>query len=327
MIIPPGEKIIEIKKCRISGKEFYITDKDLEFLDKVSPIFGGKKYSIPTPTLCPDERQRRRLTYRNQRNVYLRKSSTTGKTIFSMHSGDKLYPVYENEIYYNDSWSPLEYGKKYNSEIPMLDQIKALTEQVPHFARSCSMLENSDYCNNANNLKDSYLSFNGGDSEKLYYVAMFIRSEMCIDCLSIYECRNCYECTDCVNCDSCLYGHNLNRCTDCLVCDSCTGCTHCLSCANLANKQYCIANKQYSKEEYFTKLHSIQINTIISSSRAWISTQPKRYFEGVKTENSIGNHLVNVRDAFNCFECSDGEKLRYCSNIKTGSNCMDVSNF
>ncbi|MEI6711115.1 MAG: hypothetical protein WCK88_02500 [bacterium] len=38
-LIPPGEKIIETKKCRISGQEFFVTNKDLEFLDKVSPIF------------------------------------------------------------------------------------------------------------------------------------------------------------------------------------------------------------------------------------------------------------------------------------------------
>lgn len=74
-MIPPGEKIIEKKKCRVSGQDFFITDKDVEFLDKVSPILAGKKYALPSPTLCPEERMRRRISYRNQRNVYLRKSS------------------------------------------------------------------------------------------------------------------------------------------------------------------------------------------------------------------------------------------------------------
>jgi hypothetical protein len=40
MFIPPGEKIIETKKCRISDQEFIVTDKDLEFYEKVSPVFG-----------------------------------------------------------------------------------------------------------------------------------------------------------------------------------------------------------------------------------------------------------------------------------------------
>ncbi len=39
MVIPFGEKIVETKKCRLSGRDFFITDKDLEFYAKVSPIF------------------------------------------------------------------------------------------------------------------------------------------------------------------------------------------------------------------------------------------------------------------------------------------------
>jgi len=37
--VPLGEKIVETKKCRLSGKEFIITDSDLEFYDKISPVF------------------------------------------------------------------------------------------------------------------------------------------------------------------------------------------------------------------------------------------------------------------------------------------------
>lgn len=66
-MLPPGEQIIETKKCRLSGRDFFVTDKDLEFYDKISPVFGGKKYAIPSPKLCPDERMRRRLSWRNDR--------------------------------------------------------------------------------------------------------------------------------------------------------------------------------------------------------------------------------------------------------------------
>lgn len=38
--ILPSEKIVETKKCLLSGQDFVITDKDLEFYDKVSPVFG-----------------------------------------------------------------------------------------------------------------------------------------------------------------------------------------------------------------------------------------------------------------------------------------------
>jgi hypothetical protein len=38
--IPSDEKIVETKKCLLSGDDFIITDKDLEFYDKVSPVFS-----------------------------------------------------------------------------------------------------------------------------------------------------------------------------------------------------------------------------------------------------------------------------------------------
>jgi hypothetical protein len=39
MFIPPGEKIIEKRKCSISGEEFVITEKDRDFYDMLSPVF------------------------------------------------------------------------------------------------------------------------------------------------------------------------------------------------------------------------------------------------------------------------------------------------
>lgn len=98
--IPPGEKIIETKKCHLSGKEFVVTNKDIELLDTISPVFGGKKYSLPTPTLSPEERQKRRLSWRNERKMYKRKCDFTGKEIISVYSPDKTYPVYDQKVWW-----------------------------------------------------------------------------------------------------------------------------------------------------------------------------------------------------------------------------------
>jgi hypothetical protein len=72
-----NEKVVETKVCNHCNTKFDITDKDLEFYEKISPIFNDKKYSIPTPTLCPDCRQQRRLTFRNERKLYKRKCDAT----------------------------------------------------------------------------------------------------------------------------------------------------------------------------------------------------------------------------------------------------------
>jgi len=86
------EKIVETKVCKHCGVSFDITDKDLEFYEKVSPVFsnfnpgvkketsglkllesGKIKYLIPSPTLCPDCRAKRRMSFRNERKLYKRK--------------------------------------------------------------------------------------------------------------------------------------------------------------------------------------------------------------------------------------------------------------
>jgi hypothetical protein len=52
------------KKCSIN---FEITSSDLEFYKKISPKFDGKVFEIPSPTLCPECRQQRRLMWRKER--------------------------------------------------------------------------------------------------------------------------------------------------------------------------------------------------------------------------------------------------------------------
>ena len=87
------EKIIETKVCKKCSSNFDITDFDLEFYKKVSPKFNWEKFQIPAPTFCPDCRQQRRLSFRNERNLYKRKCDATEKEIISIYSPDKKYLI------------------------------------------------------------------------------------------------------------------------------------------------------------------------------------------------------------------------------------------
>jgi hypothetical protein len=72
-----NDPIVEWKTCKVSGKEFPVFQSDLDFYEKISPTFAGKKFQIPTPTLCPEERMRRRLIRRNDRKLYRRECDAT----------------------------------------------------------------------------------------------------------------------------------------------------------------------------------------------------------------------------------------------------------
>ncbi len=92
--------IVEWKKCRVSGQDFPLMQSDIDFFQAVSPVFAGKKYLIPTPSLCPDLRHMRRMCFRNDRSLYHAKCSATGKNILSMFAPEKGYTVYERNYWW-----------------------------------------------------------------------------------------------------------------------------------------------------------------------------------------------------------------------------------
>jgi hypothetical protein len=108
------DPIVERKICTVSGAEFAIFQSDLDFYNKISPTFAGQKFQIPTPTLCPEERQRRRLIIRNERKIYRRKCDATGDNIISTFSPDKPHKVYHSNYRRSDKRDPLHYGKDFD---------------------------------------------------------------------------------------------------------------------------------------------------------------------------------------------------------------------
>ncbi len=97
-----SEKIIESKQCKNCNLKFNITDIDLEFYNKISPEIWNVKFSIPTPTYCPDCRMQRRLSCRNERNLYTRKCDATDATIISIYSPDKEYKIFNQDYWWSD---------------------------------------------------------------------------------------------------------------------------------------------------------------------------------------------------------------------------------
>ncbi|MEI8092152.1 MAG: hypothetical protein WCG98_08405 [bacterium] len=71
------DPIVEWKTCKITGEPFAIFQSDIDFYEKVSPVFGGKKINLPTPTLCPEERWKRRLLFKNERALFRNTCAST----------------------------------------------------------------------------------------------------------------------------------------------------------------------------------------------------------------------------------------------------------
>jgi Zn ribbon nucleic-acid-binding protein len=248
--IPPTEKLVDTKTCRQCHDTFPITDKDLKFYENVSPVFGGKKYFVPTPTLCPDCRQQRRLAWRNERKLYKRKCDATGRDIISVFSPDKTYKVYHQDVWASDQWNPMDYGVKFDFERPFFEQFDELMHQVPQQGIMNVNCENSTYAQVVNG-KNCYLMFVGGNAENILYSYWMVNAKNSVDCL---RCQDIEESYDCIYCyDHCF---SLTACFEsksssyCSFCWSIVGCKDCFMSGNIINKQYYFRNVQLSKEQY-----------------------------------------------------------------------------
>lgn len=115
------------KKCRVSGEEFIVGDDDLKFY---------KKLGVPSPTLSPRERARRRYAWRNERSLYWRECDGSGKRVLSVFSPDKPFTVYEKSYWYSDKWNALDYGRTFDFERSFFEQFRELMEVVPLVAAS-----------------------------------------------------------------------------------------------------------------------------------------------------------------------------------------------
>ena len=195
------EKILQKIECITCRKEFPIYEKDWLFLGTLSPIISWKRYSLPLPQECPTCRRQKRLAWRNMTKLFRRKCDLSGKQILSFYNERTEHPVYEVTVWDGNEWDPLVYGKEFDFSRSFFEQFWELKSKVPHPSRSILRIENSDYSNNASNLRNCYLCFGGWNAEDCYYDINFMDIKDCIDCYDIDWCELCYDSVDISHCN------------------------------------------------------------------------------------------------------------------------------
>jgi hypothetical protein len=244
----------------------------------------------------------RRLSFRNERKLYHRKCDLTGKQIISLYSPSEKNVVYGPDAWWSDKWDAKSYGQDFDFDRPFFDQWHELFQKVPKLGLINKNSENSDYSLFSSDLKNCYLVFSALKSEDCYYGHQCNWSRDCVDVSFCYESELCYEAVDSKNCYASSYIQNCDGCTNCSFCYGCKGCRDCFGCVNLVNKQYCIDNIQYSKEEYEEKMREFRL-THENIEKA------KKSLEAIKL------HAVHrFAHLFNCENCT-GDYLRDCKNV------------
>ena len=325
------EKILEKKSCKQCNSSFDITDKDLEFYDKVSPSFWWIKYSIPTPTLCPDCRQQRRLSFRNEKKLYRRKSDLDWEDIISIFSPENRCIVYSQKQWWWDDWDCLDYWMNYDNDNTFFEQLWKLILTVPHISMSLQNWENSDFSNFSQDIKNCYLCTRTARSEDMYYCYLgFNKSDNCFDCFNVDNCHKCYELIDSKDCFRVIKSSHCNNSSDLLFCDNCQDCSFCYGSSNLVNKKFYFFNKEFSEDEYFKRIkqEELQNNYIFKNntkqSQKHFLDYPVKAVSNMNCENCTWNNLTNSKDIINAFDCSGINSGKFLNGAIYGENQYDT---
>lgn len=319
----------ERKQCQNCKNQFTVEPEDFDFY---------KKIDVPPPTWCPECRQFRRYTWRNERILYRRNCDLCQKSIVSIYSPNKKYKVYCVPCWWGDQWNSSDYGRDFDFSRPFFDQWYELHLAVPRIALLSKNSINSDYTNHTNNNKDCYLAFGTFNSENILYSNRVLPGKDCCDCMSLVgsgSCELCYECVNCERCYRCQYGYLLRDCRDCWFSFDCRNCSDCVLCWNIRNKRYCIKNVQYTKEEYLQKLEEMRLDRyedrekVRESFRDIIrSTALHRPAVLEQVVASSGNFLSYTKNAIGCFFVEHAENAKFVINGSLGLvDVMDCYNF
>ena len=329
------EQVIEHKTCKKCQIDFNITDRDLEFYDKVSPIFASKKYSIPTPKLCPDCRQQRRLTFRNERSLYKRKCDITNQDIVSIYSPDKPHKIYELNYWKSDKFDPMKYWREFDFSRSFFEQYAELILDIPkNSINSSSSNENSEYVNYCSYMKNCYLIFDSMKTEDSYYWVKVTSSKNCIDNTHLYFSENCYECNDSSKCYWVSFSRFCEWCNHWMFLSNCIGCEDCLMCFWLVNKKYHFKNKEYTKQEYerikseyLNKINSWNIQEVKKEFNDFASNQVHKNLNIIWSENCSWNNITNSSNSSHCFDVVGIQNCKYSTAIFNSQDCYDYESW
>ena len=315
------------KTCRVSGKQFAITDKDLAFYKKISPTFAGETFSIPPPTISPAERIRALTLHRNEKNLFHNISCFSKKSLISIYPPNYFGKVCSREEWFSDQWDGTEYGIDFDFSKTFFENFSILEKDIPKAATVTIDNENSEFTTGTGYCKNCYLINSSEHAEDCLYSKLIQKGKDIVDSSYIYDSELLYECFNVENCYESYFLQNCKNCSSSWFLKNCVGCTDCFGCVNLRNKKYHFLNKKYTQEEYNKKLKDLNLHThsglkALRENFVKFSKQfPYKYAEIINCQDCTGDFLQNSKSCKSCYDLDGSED---CKNLYVGEGNKDV---
>ncbi len=177
--------------------------------------------------------------------------------------------------------------------------------------------KNLSYCfdtsasSDATYLFDSHLVTKSSDCDYA------VESESCYECIDVYKCFNCFYVQKADNVRDTMYGYDLSNCHDVF------------GCVNLANKSYCIFNRQLTKEAYESIIESYKAlppQKILALLEELSLKYPITQSAAERNVNSpFGNHVYDCKNCYMCFDTGRSEDCLYLSDCGDNKQSIDMT--
>ena len=304
-----------VQVCQNCKQDFTIEPDDFAFYEKIK---------VPPPTWCPECRMMRRMQWMNFRSWYNR--TIDGEPVLSIYAPDVPIPIMSVEKWWSDDRDPTEFGLDYDFSKSFFTQFAELYKKVPQPNMLIDLSSvDCDYCNDVGSSKNCYLSTTIIDSEDTYYSTAIIKSKEIFNCYWLLQSERCYGCIDTRNSRGCLFSQYAIMCLDSAFLFDCHNCSDCIACVGLRHKQYCIFNKQYTKEEYqkfvFENLnggHDVLVK-LAKQFEEFKKDKPVRYANITHSTNVSGNNITGSKNCYHSFDTTvQVENVKYVSYAGLG---------
>ncbi|KKT00987.1 MAG: hypothetical protein UW07_C0014G0016 [Candidatus Nomurabacteria bacterium GW2011_GWF2_43_8] len=311
----------ETRQCQNCKNKFTIEPDDFSFYEKIK---------ISPPTWCPECRQMRRMSFRNERNLFKKKCDKTGQNIISVFSPNSPFKVYNRAYFDNGEFDPMVFGCEFDFSRPFFEQFKELMLSVPFPALSVSVSENCEYNNDMSRSKDCYLCSRTHDSSNMLYTYRGNHSRDCVDCTqAVKKSEFLYECIECATCSNGSFLYFCENCSSSNFLWNCKNCLDCFMCSNLRNGQYCFKNQKFTKEEYLQKVAEYQLNSFKDLEKTkkefeeFNKKSIRKYLNITNSQNCTGDNIINSKNAIMCFGAKSVEDVKYLWDVMLYKNSMD----
>jgi hypothetical protein len=308
--------------CKMCEKDFEMGDDDLSFYEKIK---------APNPNYCPECRVKRRLAFRNERTLYRRNCSMSGKSMISIYPENTPFPVYDQHIWWGDDWDASSFGQDYDPNRKFFDQYLELRNKVPRISLLNINGVDSDYVNNSEDNKSCYLIFAAQKNEDSMYGRLVYRNRFSVDSDFIMDSELCYECIDCRKCYNCLFIDNSEATTDSMLSYDLKDCQNCILCTNLRHKKFHILNKPVSKEEFETKKKEIlsSYSNLQKAKEEYETIRQKaivKFSHQVRCYSSTGDYMYNCHEVYSGFDTENSKNCKYTADAEGTIDCWDMNN-